>query len=358
MYPQKNSLKNSLKTIFSWIPVVFVVFMQFNYFNLYIPELNLFLLWPFFDILLFVFYITFELVMPRLNKYCGDISHTIYFHLFPVEFSMLFVFAQYHFKITLILVCVSALLPVLYYISVIQTVKRRDISLMYKTYKGAMVKFSVKAFDIVLLPVLIMGMYYLISRTPLVSPSVGAENVYVDYMDKSAEFFDEKTISKISALNSEGWPELSRAEKIDVLQNLINIETAYLRINPVGVVSNKLDTALAQYNHIKNVIYIDYDFLENTFPEECIEAVCHEVRHAYQHFCVYDMNLDWENDALLQTAHYYRHVRKWKYEIENYISGTVDYLKYHEQSIEKDARDYAESTCRFYMDHIADYIEP
>jgi len=103
------------------------------------------------------------------------------------------------------------------------------------------------------------------------------------------------------------------------------------------------------WQYAYNLILVDSMHLECDGFEMIVDTVCHETRHAYQH-AVIDM-LNWK-DRNVRTAFYYNDVRQWKNERDNYIYTDMDYETYYAQSIEVDARDYAEERCRIYMEYI------
>lgn len=84
-------------------------------------------------------------------------------------------------------------------------------------------------------------------------------------------------------------------------------------------------------------------------PAEYLNTLLHECRHAYQHDCV--DSLDW-NDPAVQTGIYYAQARKWRFEHANYISLSEGQDAYFSQTIESDARRYADEGVYVYQQYI------
>ena len=80
-----------------------------------------------------------------------------------------------------------------------------------------------------------------------------------------------------------------------------------------------------------------------------LDTICHECRHAYQHYVV-DM-LDWSQDSV-NSHYYYRSAQQWKLELNDYRDGQLNYDTYYQQSIEADARAYAERSVYVYMEFL------
>ena len=346
--------------ILSSIPVIFLQMFQFFYNqSYYIRECEFYIPGFYFLKIIQVFVVaSFFIILIAFDDICYKFSQIIALNLLPVEVIMLVVFAQYYFRIAVILSVLCALSSLLFYILIKyvenhqnKSVKRNKNS-KKRTYMKLMFRFSLKAYAIILLPAVLLGLYYLINNTPLLRPSVNAANIIVSNMNNSDELWSNENIAQIAKLNKDDWQNLRCDEKIDILQKLANIEITYLNINPVRVVSSKLDIRIGEYDYKKKIICIDYEHLKYATPEKIINTIEHEIRHAYQDFWI-EM-FDWNNEETL-TSVFCKEVRERKAERETYIDTKKDYDKYYLQSQEHDAREYAQERCTFIISHIKDY---
>lgn len=83
--------------------------------------------------------------------------------------------------------------------------------------------------------------------------------------------------------------------------------------------------------------------------EECIDTICHEVRHSLQFQIV--SSIDWDN-PVFQTA-YFDELRSWLRNQGNYKSAWLYGLEeYESQPLEVDAREYAESETEKIMSYV------
>ena len=129
------------------------------------------------------------------------------------------------------------------------------------------------------------------------------------------------------------WGNLSHEEKMSPLQTVVNIEATYLTISPITLKSTKLENnAVGQYSYDENIIYIDSEFLAISDSPDVLDTICHECRHAYQHYVV-DM-LEWSQDSV-SSHYYYRSAQQWKLELNDYRDGQLNYVTYYQQSIDK-----------------------
>ena len=347
------------KPLLFFIPVVFMVFVQFvPYTNFYILELDLYIHRYGCGILLAIFYVIYTYLMGKIEDLYEDYSRALAVYLLPVSFVLLGIFAQYHFKTALVLLGLCILTTVSFCV-LLECAKKRmpenqRKKLANKSFQkhisGCTLGFLVKAYNIILLPAALIGGYCFVTQMPLARPSIGEANLAVFETDADGENFKIEYMEQFSGLSEAEWQNLNCGEKITILQKLVNLETTCLNINPVKIASRRLNmSALGEYANEGSLIYIDYKFLATAKADECIRVICHEVRHAYQ-FYVVEM-LDWDNEQV-QRGYFYREARRWKNEMENYASGDDDFDKYYQQAMEVDARDYAVKASEFYMDYI------
>jgi len=151
----------------------------------------------------------------------------------------------------------------------------------------------------------------------------------------------------IRLLNNGSWEKMDVQEKLDTLQVIADIETHYLQIEPVSVVSSHLENhILGCYDNANRTIKIDFDHHTKDDPMECLNTLLHECRHAFQHDCV--QSLDWSSEPVL-TDLYYAQARLWRQNFASYTRGGHDYADYRNQAVEVDARAYADEVEDIYQ---------
>jgi len=156
-------------------------------------------------------------------------------------------------------------------------------------------------------------------------------------------------ISTIRRLSNGCWEEMDIQEKLDTLQVIADIETNYLKIAPVSVVSVHLENdVLGAYNATKRTIKIDFDQHMEYDAMECLNTLLHECRHAFQHDCI--ESLDWSDEQVL-TGLYYAQARQWRQNFAFYTQSSDDYDAYQRQAIEVDARKYADEVEDIYQQY-------
>jgi hypothetical protein len=146
-------------------------------------------------------------------------------------------------------------------------------------------------------------------------------------------------LEELRKLEEDTWETLDRAERLDLLQTVANIEDTYLGLpHELSVTAGDLPESIAgQYDDRTHSITLDDDYLMNRLAHEVLDTVCHEAYHAYQHrLCdAYD-SLDSDFKGLLL---FYR-TEKYTVDFEHYYSGD-DFDAYYSQQVEIDARNYA-----------------
>jgi hypothetical protein len=134
----------------------------------------------------------------------------------------------------------------------------------------------------------------------------------------------------------------------------LHLETTYLGVNALKIESVKLDENVlgicVSQNGIPKSILIDYEHILKASPGECIDTVCHEAFHAYEHSVV--NSLDFEDEAV-KTSLFYEPARAWRNSFENY--STEDFEIYRAQRVERDANTYAKSRRAYYEKQIERY---
>ena len=331
-----------------WVFVPLLFLWAYPLYNkgLYIPTINLHL--GAFEFLQFVHvFIVLWIFYDPFKNCCKKPSQRLTIHLLPMEIVLLLIFAQYHFTIAAITIILLVALAVSLYILARTANKNSDVAHQRnKRSRRAVVCFVLTVSPFLLAITTIGGVYYSVANIPLIRPSLQSSNEFIQENNSLVMAH----IDNVTQFDDAAWDKLGLNKRIDLLQTVLNIETTYLGMHPVTIVSNKLDNnTLGQYSHDSKIIDIDFERLTSASPEECLKTLLHEVRHAYQYYVV-EM-LDW-NSTDVQTEYFYKEARRWKFELENYISGRDCFETYYNQSIEWDARMYAEIEYITYKQYI------
>ncbi len=155
----------------------------------------------------------------------------------------------------------------------------------------------------------------------------------------------------VEKLEETVWNTLSEKEKLNVLQVVLNIETTYLGIHPVVLCSDESMRGgyLGVYLSEEERIHINREYLRTASPQECVQTICHEARHAYQQSVV--DALDWDK-AEVSNNRYFKEAAVWREEFSGYVSGFEDYENYYGQTVETDAREYASQATEVYFEFV------
>lgn len=153
----------------------------------------------------------------------------------------------------------------------------------------------------------------------------------------------------------DNWALMTAEEKVNALQGIAYLEADRLNIDDVYVHAEKIDDGRIGY-HISNTrdVFIDLTHKEHQDPMKCIHTILHECRHVYQNDCINSMN--WASPQV-QSGIYYEDVREWRYNLENYrsVSQGDEYEAYYNQTVEKDAREYADRVIGIYESIMMQY---
>ena len=151
-------------------------------------------------------------------------------------------------------------------------------------------------------------------------------------------------------LKEENFAVLSREEKAEALQGIVDLEMVYYGIDAVPLKVEILDEDVrGSYDHESRVITVNQNILDLT-TEEILEVVLHECYHAYQCACIEEV--DWEHVNV--ELRLYKDILQWKEDLNSYVGAKMvsesnEYTEYYNQSCEQDARDYAREWAYWYM---------
>ena len=159
----------------------------------------------------------------------------------------------------------------------------------------------------------------------------------------------------VRLLREEEWKELSPQQKLDVLGVVLNIEIRYLGLNhEVYLKSSVLNgETAAHYNHKDHEIVIDLGQLETAAAADVLDSLCHECFHAYQYqmIALYEDTPEKYRNMLL-----FQYVGSYIKDTSNYNDGSGDLMDYYYQTIEIQARQYAELAVADYYGRIRECL--
>ena len=115
------------------------------------------------------------------------------------------------------------------------------------------------------------------------------ENLLFDVFDRSEDEFDfdfeisDDIIELIQKIKSFEWSYLDEAEKTDVIESLSKkiSELLELEVQPNLSYFDDDEKGCGAYNNATNSIELNRNLLLD--PDELIDTIAHELRHAYQH---------------------------------------------------------------------------
>ena len=174
------------------------------------------------------------------------------------------------------------------------------------------------------------------SNVPVLLPSQG--NVTV-----------QENVDILQSLKPEKWINLTEPQKLDVLQTVANIEAQKLGLPHELTVTLKPlpENVAAYYNDNDHSITLNISSFDDGSSGSCLNSVCHEAYHAFQHrLC----DLYTQSNDKLRSLSLFDSARHYINEFRSYSDGDSDYTSYYTQHCETDARDYA-------YDRTAEYFE-
>lgn len=190
----------------------------------------------------------------------------------------------------------------------------------------------------------VFGLGLMTTKTPLVSNASDAE-----------EWTVKNNIDTVQLLREEAWKELNPQQKLDVLGVVLNIEIRYLGLNhEVYLKSSVLNgETAAHYNHKDHEIVIDLGQLETASAADVLDSLCHECYHAYQYqiIALYEDTPEKYRNMLL-----FQYVGSYIEETSHYNDGSSDLMDYYYQTIEIQARQYAELAVADYYGRIRECL--
>ena len=267
-----------------------------------------------------------------------------------IELFCLFLFAQYHFVLSILLAIILIAFSVWSYRTIYASRPERQRFRKYRILCRQKALSVICYVSVVLLIIpACVGLY----QEDTNSISLEDWMLFVELFNESADHNSEQTIfDKYHSTMDElkNWEQLSRKDRLELLSKIGLMEEEYLGIEteiPIVISSKKMDKyTCAYYEDDTKEIRINIDQIDNEDLETNIKNILHEVFHAYQHNVV--DHLDFET-SVVQNSYYYMDARAWHDNMNNYISGYLDFNAYESQPLEADARAYSEKRVEDYL---------
>lgn len=294
---------------------------------------------------------------PYKKSCCNGTWIEVLYNLVPVEIVMMLNLAQWHFTFFAIIGLILVLVEMALFIGL-----RRD------EHKHRITKKSHRKYKTIFrrCTVLAISAICVVSCSPslfshgLTSPTYQAEQEIWRLLFSDSTEADDAAASNNDVyqenpilwhcLEDSTWKSYSIPEKITVMQRLTDFETEILGIPSITITADLIGAyTLGSYSDETNEILVNTKYLDSSPVEECINTICHEVRHSLQFQIV--SSIDWDN-PIFQTS-YFDELQSWFQNQENYKSAWLyGFEEYENQPLEVDARDYAERETEKIMSYV------
>lgn len=167
----------------------------------------------------------------------------------------------------------------------------------------------------------------------------------------------ENNMEILSSLMDDEWRKFDQVELMKLLHTVTNIESRYLGLpKRLSVKIVKLqDDVIANFSEVESLIRINETFIldEQTTGCDLIEAISHEVRHAWQHQIASLYQSMTEQQRKLRTIDNFYQIYSEMCEDYKRFEDPEQY--YYSAVVEQDARKYAEESVLEYKERIYNY---
>ena len=293
-----------------------------------------------------------------LGRKCKKNRDRILFCLVPAELMLLVIFAEYHFKTALVLFALWLFLSAACVMFVFhEKLKLKKAGKKRHRLEGSAGRISITFCAVLfLIPALFSIFVYRLENPVYAAESTQLEELTALYEARASETDDiyEANTELFLCFGDSAWQEMTSEEKITVVQALVNFEVTEVLGVPdtIEVFSEKNESSslLGYYDEVENNIFINSDLLEESTAQNCLETICHETFHYYQHYLI--SSLDW--DLEITGTWYFVQAAEWKYNSENYISASLStYDLYSSQALETSAQEFAEQEAEKILSEIS-----
>lgn len=360
MAKQEARKLNVFRIFFQTVPILFAfgIIIAFEGYDLYFADFDLSFgyLGSFFVAIFICF--AMQLFINRNPMLNNTKSGIVAGNILTIELLLFLLFAQYHLLLTGVFIVATILFSswLTGKIICINKEKRK----VTKRLKKWCINRSGSLLTYVLCIALIIpagiGFYEEYYKYSLSSEEWAAFVEWFNEDSDEAEKEEKETILHENKLvDLLKWDELNVAEKERVIRSIALIEKEELGIGDdveIIVSTEKMsEFTYGYYVDASKEIFVSYKHLNEGQLKDVLETILHEMHHAFVHYTV--ESIDYESE-LVKENYYYKQARKWKENVDNYISSDSDFDKYQNQPIEADARAYAEERVTFYLEYVED----
>lgn len=326
-----------------------------------IPEIRLYFGELKFLIMFSLFTVIWLSLSSLRNNCCNGKWSEFSFYVIPFNILGLLVFAQWHFRLTVIILAVIMLLSGIIIVNFLRKKgNRRYSSKRLRYYRKAFQRKVISVIAVSLaIPSLLSTFVYDLG-TPVYSAEQRLMKMLYEYDESlygknETEDIYEQNKELLVSFDQKKWKKFDIHEKISLAQEFVNFECAVLGIPKIMVKAQKLgDTTLGEYDRLEKEIIIDVQNLEK---HDCLRTLAHETFHAAQYYVV--ENINWDSE--ISNSVFFDEFRSWKENQENYISPDLFGIdNYRNQPVEASANEYAEKEIkkiRSYIDENSDRTE-
>ena len=174
-------------------------------------------------------------------------------------------------------------------------------------------------------------------------------------------------LATIAKLEPEVWSESTDEEKLEILQTIARVECRYLGMTgglPEIRLSYLEDGLAGMYTDDTDTVTLSYAYMLQTGASgyACVQVLCHELYHRYQHqqvrlleaIAANSETAPYEALLLFDRASVYRSELA-DYRLPDGADGSLE--AYRSQLLERDAERYANGAAADYYQQVQDYLE-
>ena len=301
-----------------------------------------------------------------LRRTChGSSLFRALYDLAPFEVYCLLLFAQWHFWAAVVLLAVLLLLVLAWEVLALvdghqarmeieadEECGEEEIAQRWrraqKEYRNMRVRIPLLLMFLLLVVPCVMDIVLYDMGSPVYTPQ--SENAPALYQPaEDPEQVLEENAVFLAGFSEGAWSQYAFEEKLAMLQQLHDLECARMGVPSVPVLAEPLDGGtLAVFDSETMDITVSTKYLNTATAQDCMYTMCHETYHRQQSYLM--DNLD--KDSPVMDTDYFKQIREWFENADNYVDGTIDYDSYTVQPLEASANAWAEAE----MEQIAIWI--
>ena len=296
------------------------------------------LLSPSLQITLYGMFLVYWMGVCPFRKSCnsGDLFEILY-NLVPVMVAGFFLFLQYHFLLSMLIII---LVIVVYRLGIYFWKRASDYEEHREDYRRVHHRFTV-----------VLLLLFTLLPAGCAVFGYGLAPYHVEADKEQIVEFTPKDVRKtpdaafLKEFSEENWKRHPTEEKAALLQTLVNYECAKLGVKEHITVKTEVNglSQMGSFDREAKLIRINVRNLETLPAETIMETILHETFHAFQNDLI--ERVDWK-DPVTDSA-YFDQLRIWKQNQEDYVRANPlenpDSVEgYEKQPLEASARAYAE----------------